>query len=105
MATNNEENANILHTHYHAVGELGPAPTPNEILSALKCMKNNKAPSFSEVTTKMLKNLPIDSLLLLTDFFCEYWINPKVDYESWHKAKLSNLYKGKDTPKIHEVSV
>jgi len=119
MATNNEENANILHTHYHAVfnrradidysileeikqhdnsPELGMAPTPNEILSALKCMKNNKAPSFSEGMTDMLKNLPADSILLLTDFIHEYWANPKTIYESWHKMKLSNLYKGKGDP-------
>ena len=79
MATNNEENANILHTHYHVVfngradidysvlkeikqclnsPELGMAPTPNKILSALIWMKNNKATGFSKVTTNMLKNPP-----------------------------------------------
>ena len=88
MATNNEENANILCTYYHAIfnrsanidysvlkeikqhdtsPELGMAPTPKEILSALKCMKNNKAPGFFEGMTNMLKNLPTDSVLLLTD--------------------------------------
>ena len=76
MATNHEENENRLHTHYHAIfnrranidysllkeikqcdnsPELGMAPTPNKILFALKCMKNNKAPGFSEVMTNMLR--------------------------------------------------
>ena len=46
----------------------------------------------------MLKNLPFNSTLLLTDFIQEYWTNPEMDYESWHKTKLSNLYKGKRDP-------
>jgi len=110
IATNNKENMNTLGTHYHAIfnrranidysvlkeikqcdnsPELGTAPTPNEILSALKHMKNNKAPSFLEVTTDMLKNLPINSVLLLTDFFHEYWNHLEIDYESWHKVQTT----------------
>ena len=65
---------------------------------AIKKMKNNKAPGFSQVTTDMIKNLPSNALSLLTEFIHEYWNNSELDYTSWHKTKLSNLYKGKGDP-------
>ena len=45
-----------------------------------------------------VKELP--NQLHTTPNWChhEYWINPKIDYESWHKTKLSNLYKEKGDP-------
>ena len=45
---------------------LNNTPTADKIHSAIKKMKNNKAPGLSQVTTDMLKNLPEEGIALLT---------------------------------------
>ena len=58
-------------------------------------MKNNKAPGLSGVTTDMLKNLPEEGIALLTAHIQEFWENEECNYGTWHKTKLTLLYKGK----------
>jgi len=57
-------------------------------------MKNNKAPGLPGVTTDMLKNLPEEGITLLTAHIQEFWENKECAYDTWHKPKLTLLYKG-----------
>jgi len=58
-------------------------------------MKNNKAPGLSAVTTDMLKNVPEEGITLLTTHIQEFWESKECNYDTWHKTKLTLLYKGK----------
>jgi len=66
--------------------ELGTAPTPNEICSALKCMKNNKA--FSKVMTNMLEP-PI--WLHTTPNWFHPWILDQPQNWLWIMAQDKNI--------------
>ena len=119
IAMTDKGNANILETHYHKVfnrsatvdltildsikqfpimENYGTVPNIEEIMSTVQGMKNNKAPRITGVTTDMIKNLPQEGTELLVSLIQEFWSNPEVDFDHWHRIKLSNLYKGKGDP-------
>ena len=112
-------NVNILKTHYHKVFNRSATvnltildsikqlpimenyrtiPNTQEIMSAVQGMKNNKAPGITGVTMDMIKNLPQEGTELLVSLIQEFWSNLEVDFDHWHRTKLSNLYKGKGDP-------
>ena len=67
-------------------------------MSAVQGMKNNKAPRIIGVTTDMIKNLPQEGTELLVSLIQEFWSNPEIELDHWHRTKLSNLYKGEGDP-------
>lgn len=58
-------------------------------------MQYDKAPSFSGLTTDMIKSLPQEALQLYTDLIKKFWTDEQVDFESWHTTILNTVYKGK----------
>ena len=75
--------------------KIGEPPTFEEITAVINCMKNNKTPCLTSISTDMLKCLPPSGLGLLTKIFSTFWNEPKTDFNSWHITKLVTLYKGK----------
>jgi hypothetical protein len=127
-AMNDSKNLQILSDHYQTVynihteidptvlnkapqhpiqQDLGKTPSKKGIQSAIRHMKNDKAPGYSNVTTDMLKNLPQQKLDLLSELITKYWPQPTADFHSWYITKLSSVYKGKcnqQDPNNHEAS-
>ena len=68
-------------------------------MSAIKKMKDNKAPGLIGLTMDMIKALPEEAINFSTEVIQEYWMNPKCDFETWHVQNLVTLYKGKGDAK------
>ena len=77
----------------HTVEELGKAPTKNEIIVSINCMKNNKARGISGLTIDMLKGVPPKGQDLFMELIQDFWSKKDINYELWHMTILSNLYK------------
>jgi hypothetical protein len=73
--------------------ELGHTPTRDEILQALKKMKNNKAPGESGVSAEALKALSNGSQNVLIDLIQNFWNNEDLNYDEWNTAVLKLLHK------------
>ena len=74
---------------------LTDAPNIKKVRGAIRKMKNNKAPSQSEFTTVMLKNLPEKGIKLMISTIAKYWTNENYQIKLWNIQKLCQLYKGK----------
>ena len=120
IATNDRENADVMAEHFKKVfnnhrpidisvldeleqreiiSELGLPPTNEEFAAALRKIANGKSPGESGITPEALKNLDYSHTRTLREFLREYWTNPNVDYEEWHRNSLCALRKagkGKD---------
>jgi hypothetical protein len=121
LATNDSDNADVMGAHFTKVfnnhraidptildeirqrtskTELGNPPSLEEVKLALRKAANGKSPGESGITAEALKAL--DNELLqdcLLSFLTDYWNDPEVDYESWHRQGLCALRKagkGKD---------
>ena len=70
-----------------------------QIRSAIKKMKNNKAPCLTGLTMDMIKALPEEAVNFLTEAIHEYWMSSECDFETWHIQKLVTLYKEKGDAK------
>jgi hypothetical protein len=73
--------------------ELGHTPTRDEILQALKKMKNNKAPGESGVSAEALKALSNGGQNVLIDLIQNFWNNQDLNYDEWNTAVLKLLHK------------
>jgi hypothetical protein len=108
-ANNDNDNANILNTHFYSLfksqvrvdesvlegipqretaNELDGTPSIKEIKNAIKGMAYDKAPGQSGVTTDMIKNLPEQALNLYIEFIQNFWQDEDVDFLSWHTTIL-----------------
>jgi len=116
MSSNDKDNAKILKTYFQDVfnrkATIDPsvldeltqrpvtmsfdmAPSIDEIKTAMKKIKKNKAPGISGTTPNMIKNLPEEGFQILTSHIKQFWEDPDYDHKAWHKMKLILLYKGK----------
>ena len=66
----------------------------SEVESALKCMKNGKAASRSELVVEMLKAAERTGVQWLTDIFNDVLTRGEIP-EDWNRSILIPLYKGK----------
>eukprot|EP00978_Attheya_sp_CCMP212_P004968 scaffold10957_cov56-Attheya_sp.AAC.1 len=121
IATRDAENADVMSSHFKKVfnnhreidptvldeikqrevkGDLGNPPTIEEVKLALRKAVNWKSPGESGITAEALKALDNELLQdVLLGFLTDYWTEPEVDYDSWHRQALCALRKpgkGKD---------
>lgn len=116
LAANDEEDADVLAPHFHrvynrtdapvdftvldeveqrpTVGNIDHEPTFEELKDAIKKMRHDKAPGPSGVTSEALKALPDSALTKVHEIITAFW-RAEIDYEEWHCATLSLIYKGK----------
>ena len=120
VGTDDYTNANIIQEYYQQVYsqqvsidqneinnlpqhqynyEIGDPPSQQEVIQAIKRTASEKAPGETAVTTDMLKNLPPEAFIFLSQIIQKYWSDPECDFKPWHTSLLSIIYKGKGDTK------
>jgi hypothetical protein len=64
-------------------------------------LQMGRVPAKAELFPKALKGLDESNFKILCDFLTDYWMDPLVDYDEWHRNSLCALQKpgkGKDYP-------
>jgi hypothetical protein len=113
-AVSDYDNANIMGKHFKKVfnnhkpidlsvldeldqqptlHELDKVPTEVEIKSALRKIAKGKSPGESGITPEALKGLDESNFKTLCKFLTDYWTDPSVDYDEWHRNSLCALRK------------
>jgi hypothetical protein len=120
IATNDSENADVMEKHFtkvfnnqrpidisvlddlkqrEMITDLGLPPTDEEFAAALRKLANGKSPGESGITPEALKNLNYSNTRTIREFLREYWMDPSVNCDEWHRNVLCALRKagrGKD---------
>jgi hypothetical protein len=120
LATSDSDNADVMSKHFTKVfnnhrlidtsvldelkqrpiiKSLGELPTILGFDTALRKRANGKSPGESEIIPEALKGLYEGHKRIISIFLNEYWTDPTVDYEEWHRNSLYALRKpgkGKD---------
>ena len=118
-AKNDNENAEILNTHFNSLfnsqvqvnfavlnnlpqcetrHELGEKLTSTEVKKAINSMPYDKSPGQSGLSTDIIKNLPPRAFNHFVKLIQDFWTEPDTDFASWHVTLLKVLYTGKGDP-------